>query len=77
MASRCPLSGKPKEELHHLLIYYPSVWPLCEDLFSISGLNRVCPFLAKDLISGWFCFPIKKRDRKLSRAIILCLFWAI
>ena len=75
MASRCPLCGKAKEDLHHLLIHYPSVWGMWESLISIPSLNWVCPLMAKDLIPSWSCFPIEKRARKLSREIPLCLFW--
>ena len=60
MASRRPLCGKAEEELHHLLIHYPSVWGLWEGLISISGLSWVCPFLAKDLISGLVLLPHKQ-----------------
>ena len=77
MASRCPLCGKADEDLHYLLIHCPSDWGMWESLISIPGLNWVCPLLAKDLILGWSCFSIKKRARKLWRAIPFCLFWVI
>ena len=43
----------------------------------ILGIDWVCPLLAKDLILGWSCLPIRKRARKLWKTTPLCLFWAI
>ena len=37
----------------------------------------MCPLLAKDLLLGWSCFPIRKRARRIWKATPLCLFWAV
>ena len=74
MANRSPLCGKAKEELNHILIHCPSVWGLWEGLISTPSIDWLCPLLAKDLILGWSCFPIRKRLRKLWKAAPLYLF---
>ena len=61
MASRCHLCGKVEEDLDHLLVHRPSVWGLWAALISISCLQWVCPYLVKDLLSGWAGFPVRKR----------------
>ena len=33
--------------------------------------------MAKNLLVGWSCFPIKNRARKIWKATPLCLFWAV
>ena len=35
------------------------------------------PLLVKDLIICWSKIPLRKDDRKISRATLCCLFWAI
>ena len=73
LANRCLLCGKVEEEL----IHSPSVWGLWEGLISITSIDWVCPLLAKDLLLGWSCFPIRKRAKKIWKAAPLCLFWAV
>ena len=60
MASRCHLCGKVEEDLDHLLVHHPSVWGLWAALISISSLQWVCPYLVKDLLSGWAGFLVRK-----------------
>ena len=37
----------------------------------------VCPLLVRELILGWVCLPLKKKETKMWRAAPLCLSWAI
>ena len=77
MASRYPLCAKAEEGLDHVLVHCPSVWGLWATLISIPSLWWVCPYLVKDLLSGWSGFPIRERARKLWLAAPLSLIWAI
>ena len=61
VASRCPLCGKAEENMNHLLIHYPSVLSLWEDLIYVLGLCWVCPFTGKDLLLEWTSFPVRKK----------------
>ena len=65
LASRCPLCGGSKEDLHHLLIHCSKVWELWSGLISCVDISWVCPYLARDLLMGWKATPIKKPDRKI------------
>ena len=64
MPSKCPLCKKAEEDLDHLLIHCPAVWGMWAVLLSIPGFQWVCPYLLKEVLSGWSCFPIKKKNQK-------------
>ena len=63
MPSKCPLCKKAEEDLDHLLIHCPAVWGMWAALLSIPGFQWVCPYLLKEVLSGWSCFPIKKKTK--------------
>ena len=77
LSSTCPLCRNAKEDLDHLLIHCPAVWGMWAALISIPGFQWVCPYLVKEVLSGWSCFPIRKRTRKLWLTTPLSFIWAI
>ena len=46
-------------------------------LLSIPGFQWVCSFLIKEVLSGWSCFPIRKKAKNLWMAASLSLIWAV
>ena len=52
LASKCPLCGKAKEELNHLLFHCPLIRGLWESLVSILGIAWVYPDSIKELFMG-------------------------
>ena len=77
MPSKRPLCKKAEEGLDHLLIHCPVVWGMSAALLSIPGFQWVCPYLLKEVLSGWSCFPIKKKAKKVWMATKLSLTSAI
>ena len=77
LTSNYPLCRKAKEELNHILIHCPSVWRLWEGLISILGIDWECLLLAKDLLLGRSCSPIRKIARRIWKAAPLYLVWAV
>ena len=77
MASRCPLCGRAKENLDHLLLHCHSIWSLWGGIISIPSLSWACPCSAKELLEGWSCSTLRKKTKKLWIVAPFCLFWAI
>ena len=63
--------------MEHLFTHCPMIWSLWTALVSVHGGDWVCPLLVKDLILGWICIPLRKKDSRLWKAAPLCLLWAI
>ena len=77
MPSKCPLCKNAEEDLDHLLIHCPAVWGMWAALLSMTGFQWVCPYLVKEVLSGWFCFPIRQQAKKLWMAVPFSLIWTI
>ena len=77
LASRCPLCKGDEENIGHLLLHWPSVWGLWAALFSLPGMDWVCPFLVKDLMARWTTFPIRKKAKNLWQTALSSLCCAI
>ena len=77
LTSRCPLCKEDEANLDHLLLHCPSVSGHWVALFSLTGMDWVCPFRVNDLIVGWTTFPIRKKAKNMWKAALSRLFWAI
>ena len=75
MPSKCPLCKNAEEDLDHRLIHCPAVWGMWAALLSMIGFQWVCPYLVKEVLSGWSCFPIRKQAKNLWMAVPF--IWAI
>ena len=53
MPSKCSLCKKAEEDLDHRLIHCLVVWGMWAALLSIPGFQWVCPYLLKEVLSGW------------------------
>ena len=76
LPNRCYLCGEEEENIDHLLIHYLKIRTLWFSL--LTALDIACtPLMTKDVIISWNKIPLRKDDRKISRATLCCLFWAI
>ena len=51
--------------------------PLWSSLLTALDIAWVTPLMTKDVIISWNKIPLRKDDRKISRATLCSLFWAI
>ena len=73
LTSRCPLCKEDEENVDHLF-HCPSVWGYWVALFSLIGMDWVCPFRVNDLMVGWTTFPIRKKAKNLWKVALSSLF---
>ena len=77
LANRCCFCGDDEENIEHLLIYCPKIWTRWSTLVEALGIMWVTPQLVQDFIICWNKPPMRKDERRISRAALCCLFWAI
>ena len=77
LANRCPMCKEEEENLGHLFLHCPTIWRFWALLISLSGMEWVCLLRIRDLMMGWSTFPIRKEAKKLWKAALSSLLWAV
>ena len=76
LANRC-LMCKEEENLGHLFLHCPTIWRFWALLIALLGMEWVFLLRIRDLMMGWSTFPIRKEAKKLWKAALSSLLWAV
>ena len=77
LANRYFLCCEEEKSIDHILIHCSKARVLWELLFTLFGVFWVLPFSVRNTLIEWRGFMLGKKCRKVWKAALLCLFWAV